>query len=351
MTCKDCGATVTNTDRFCPACGTPNASSKFHPKFAPALKIVDPVFVSEPAPPGSPSCPSCHRLIKPGEEHCAACGMNLAAAWNRIERVHLLDAWKQRRGFHLRPYRPVDPLARVLQLILTGGVLVAIAAAAGNLWLSARTSGLLMAGPATVELRNWRDLVSAAGLATFAIGLVLTMAWMRRAYLNLSALAVGDLRFDERWSITAWFIPGFNLIRPKQLMDDLWRASHPLAPPFSSSWRVGPAPVWSSVWWSTFLVGGTLALGSRLLAPDPDIMGPVGLQAPLAVAGLASLLLGVSAMVLQMLVRRISDRQGQRANFLLVGDIELPGAETRPSIPEGSGLVRPLSKEVVWGRY
>ena len=150
MTCKDCGATVMVTDRFCPACGTPNTAGKFQPKFAPALKIVDPVIVSEPAPPGSPSCPSCHRLIKQGEEHCAACGMNLDAAWARLERVHLLDAWKQRRGYDLRPFTPMDPLARVLQLALAAGVMVATVVATSNFWLSARTSGLLMTGPTTI---------------------------------------------------------------------------------------------------------------------------------------------------------------------------------------------------------
>lgn len=350
MTCKDCGATVTDTDRFCPACGTPNSASKFHPKFAPALRIVEPTIMSEPAPAGSPSCPSCHRLIKQGEEHCAACGMDLAAAWARIERVHLLDAWKQRRGYHLRPYQSMDPLARVLQLVLAGGVILATVAASGNLWLSARTSGLLMAGPPTADLRHALDAISYVGLATFALGLGLTMAWMRRAYLNLSALAVGDLRFDERWSINAWFVPGFNLIRPKQLMDDLWRASHPMAPPFSATWRVGPPPVWSTLWWSTFLVGAVLAVGSWLLAPEPEMMGPTGLQAPLAVAGLAALLLAGSATVLQTLVRRVSDRQAERAAFLLAGDLELPDIDAEP-VPEGGGLVQPLRKEVVWGKY
>ena len=50
ITCKDCGATVTPSDRFCPACGTPNAHTKFHPKFGPALKIVEPRIITEPAP-------------------------------------------------------------------------------------------------------------------------------------------------------------------------------------------------------------------------------------------------------------------------------------------------------------
>jgi hypothetical protein len=275
--------------------------------------------------------------------------MNLSAAWERIERVHLLDAWKQRRGYDLRPYRRMDPLARVVQLVLAGGVMLATLVAAGNLWLSARTSGLLLSGPSSLELHSARDALSYVGLAVFVLGLGLTIAWMRRAYLNLSALAVGDLRFDEHWSIWAWFAPGFNLIRPKQLMDDLWRASHPLAPPFSATWRVGPAPVWSTVWWSAFLVGGVLAIGSWLLAPEPEMMGPTGLQAPLAVAGLAGLLLAGSAMVLQTLVRRISDRQEERAAFLLDGDIDLPEVDSPAA--EIKGLIQPLRKEIVWGRY
>jgi len=354
MTCKDCGATVTETDRFCPACGTPNLQAKFHPRFAPALRIVEPRIVQEIAPPGSPSCPRCHRLIRTGEEHCGACGMDLAAAWERIERVHQLEAWKQRRGLNLQPYRSPEGLTLLLQSVLAVGVVLATGLGALNLWLSARATSLLTTGPSSADLYSWRNSISYVALGVFVVGFGIVVGWMHRTYLNLTPLAVGDLRFDDRWAVLGWFVPGFNLIRPKQVVDDIWRASHPLAPPFSSSWRVGPPSAWSAVWWSTFLVGGVLAVGSWLLSPQQDTSGQVGLQVPLAVAGVASLLLAMSALVLQMLARRISDRQVQRAKLLLDGEIAtvVPDEEDEAEAPaEVPGLVQPVDREVVWGRY
>jgi RNA polymerase subunit RPABC4/transcription elongation factor Spt4 len=81
MSCRDCGSIVTRSDRYCPACGTPNLACKFQPKFAPALRPpVDARIVTESAPAGAPSCPRCHRLIDARREFCAGCGMARAGA-------------------------------------------------------------------------------------------------------------------------------------------------------------------------------------------------------------------------------------------------------------------------------
>jgi RNA polymerase subunit RPABC4/transcription elongation factor Spt4 len=78
MSCRDCGSIVTRSDRYCPACGTPNLACKFQPKFAPALRApVEARIVTESAPAGAPSCPRCHRLIDARREFCRGCGMVL----------------------------------------------------------------------------------------------------------------------------------------------------------------------------------------------------------------------------------------------------------------------------------
>ena len=263
MTCRECAAAITVSDRFCPACGTPNLDTKFQPKFAPALRILEPRIVTEPAPTGAPSCPRCHRLVARPQGYCRGCGMDLDEAWERYHRVQVIDDWKRQPGHRLEVYRSPAVLARVVNAVLVAGVVVALAMGLANLWLYARFQGLLTDGPGDAAVGNGLDAATNASVAVFALGLLLLIVWMRRCYRNLPPLAVGDLRFDPAWAVWGWLVPGFNLFRPKQILDDIWRGSHPMAPPFSSSWRVGPASAWSTGWWATLLLGGFLGLTSH----------------------------------------------------------------------------------------
>ena len=326
LACKECGSTVTPTDRFCPACGIPNVHSRFHPKFGPTVKRFEPEIVSDLATPGSPSCPRCHRLIERPDEFCRACGMELGPAWARYERVHILHTWRQNNRWTMVRYQSSRSIAVALQVILFLGICIATVVGVVDCWLLARSSDNLLVGPSSASLLQTRDAAEVAAAALLVIGGVVLVAWMRRAYANLPALAVGDLRFSSRWVVAGWLVPGLNLIRPKQIMDDLWRASHPLAPPFSSSWRVGPGPVWAHLWWWGMLLGGAIGLaGHALIATNAAraVSEPVDLQVGLLVSGLAAFLLAVAAMALVVLIQQITDRQDERAELV---ESETPAA-------------------------
>ena len=53
------------------------------------------------------------------------------------------------------------------------------------------------------------------------------IAWTSRLYRNLRPLGVRRLRFTEGWAIGGWFVPFVNLVRPKQILNDIWRGSDP----------------------------------------------------------------------------------------------------------------------------
>ena len=88
------------------------------------------------------------------------------------------------------------------------------------------------------------DLVTAAGF----------IPWFFVAYRNVERRGM-QLRFTRGWAIGSWFIPFFNLVRPKQIANDLWRGScsgsGSLDPLQSRS--VSPLVHW---WWALYLVGG-----------------------------------------------------------------------------------------------
>jgi RNA polymerase subunit RPABC4/transcription elongation factor Spt4 len=369
LSCRDCGSTVTAADRFCPACGTPNVDSKFHPKFGPEVKRFEPEIVSDLAEPGSPSCPRCHRLIERPHEYCSACGMDLGSAWERYERVHILHTWRQDNRWTMVRYQSSRGLGVVVQLVLFFGIAIAGAVGVIDTWLLARSSDALTQGPTTAALLQGRDLAELIAAGLVVVGGAVLIAWMRRAYANLPALAVGDLRFSPRWVVWGWFVPIVNLFRPKQVMDDLWRASHPLAPPFSSSWREGPGSFWCHLWWWGLLLGAAIGLaGHDLISSNAAraVSEPADLQVGLFVSGLAAFLLAVAALALLVLIQQVADRQDDRAELIRSETPDAYAAEverdrlastlrasTAPvfGAPAGSALVHQNDEQGLYGRY
>ena len=45
------------------------------------------------------------------------------------------------------------------------------------------------------------------------VGGLLTIGWTMRAYRNLPALAVGDLRYGVSWALLGWITPGLSCSR------------------------------------------------------------------------------------------------------------------------------------------
>jgi hypothetical protein len=119
-----------------------------------------------------------------------------------------------------------------------------------------------------------------AGQASFAFQyLLLTLAgiafieWLYQSRINLRAFGVRRLRFPRGWALAAFLVPVLNLIRPYQVMREVWQASDPrTGDPFA--WSRVPTGWLLPLWWSAFVVwvvstlvgaGMTLGMGS-----DPE---------------------------------------------------------------------------------
>src|SRR5687768_17653176 len=76
--------------------------------------------------------------------------------------------------------------------------------------------------------------IDASDARQSAIGLIQTalliavavffIRWLRLAYRNADVVAPGVRRYKHGWAIGAWFVPFLNLWRPKQIVNDAWRA-------------------------------------------------------------------------------------------------------------------------------
>jgi RNA polymerase subunit RPABC4/transcription elongation factor Spt4 len=374
MRCKDCGATVEPSDRFCPACGTPNVFTRFHPKFGPEPVRFEPEILFDVAPDGSPACPRCERVIRAAERYCHGCGMDLADVWGRHRQEQAVAEW-QAGDHRLRPYRPAAGLGGVARAALALAGVATTVVGVGELWHHLRLQGLFRFGPGTAELEDALTRVEPAAVAVALLALVLYVAWSCRAARNLPALGVLDRRYGPVWAVLGWLVPGWNVIRPKQVLDDLWRTGEPGLPPYTPAWRRVAPPLVASLWWTGLLFGTAFAVGAALLgagrAVDPATVpasGPLGptptFDTGSLFAGVAGLALGAALFAAQVLVKRVSDRQDARATVIVAAvpahtppaaRLEplrpLPPAALDPAGRTSALRVQPSSRKPVWGKY
>jgi eukaryotic-like serine/threonine-protein kinase len=124
------------------------------------------------------------------------------------------------------------------------------------LWLLSSTSASL---DELISIAEMIDLVAVVQLVTLVVGGVLFLAWFHRAYGNLRALGVAEPRYKRGWAIGAWFIPIVNLVLPKQMANDLWRASDPAMQPNDPGWQGRPVAPLLHWWWAFYIVGSAVS--------------------------------------------------------------------------------------------
>jgi hypothetical protein len=88
------------------------------------------------------------------------------------------------------------------------------------------------------------------GLVQLVLGIacaVVFIRWMYAAYRNVSVVAPGERRYGAGWAIGSWFVPILNLFRPKQMINDIWRAGGRDAQDAQPGWLLVS-------WWLLFLL-------------------------------------------------------------------------------------------------
>lgn len=97
-------------------------------------------------------------------------------------------------------------------------------------------------------------LVGLAQLSALIIAAVFFIRWFHLAHQNLGGLSDRPAEHDSRWAIWGFFVPILNLIRPQQLMREIWTVA-------SGRWREEPSRVVGltqptdhvNLWWGLFL--------------------------------------------------------------------------------------------------
>ncbi|MDP9208027.1 MAG: DUF4328 domain-containing protein [Actinomycetota bacterium] len=220
----------------------------------------------------------------------------------------------------LEGYLPLRRPARRARAALGVSILLALASAAAN--LGDTQAARQLTGDGAGDLYLWVGLVQAAW---FPVTAGLWLAWFRRAYLNLPALGARRLRYRPWWAVGSWLLPVFSLFRPKQVLNDIWRASDPnLSLDRPDAWRKRPVAELLGWWWLAFLASilvRSITTEAVHAAADLMLLGllPEQLDRFQPSAGmqiLADLLTVVCGLLALRVVRRATARQHDRATRL-----------------------------------
>jgi hypothetical protein len=96
-------------------------------------------------------------------------------------------------------------------------------------WLEWQLMDRIIAGEEVTDAEatandNRQGAIGLLQTALFIAAAVVFIRWMYAAYRNVELVAPGERRYGAGWAIGSWFVPILNFFRPKQMVNDIWRA-------------------------------------------------------------------------------------------------------------------------------
>ena len=217
-------------------------------------------------------------------------------------------------------FRPVAGLSRAVEVLLGLHVALAIVGVAlreeERRILRALVETPLRVDPdRAFENGDALDTLFSVKVVVFLATAVVFMWWLTRCYGNLRAFHARQ-RFPTWWAVAGWFVPFLNLVRPKQVVNDIWTGTDRSRPPTT---RDNPRvhSKLSHAWWGAFLVSGWLVRYGRGATETNDPQRALDLS-PFILTG--EMLQAAAAVLAIVLVARIAARQTACAHDVLLGE-------------------------------
>jgi hypothetical protein len=230
-------------------------------------------------------------------------------------------------------------IALIVLTIATRGLFIAVSAQYADRAQPVINGGGLMdrlhLHNSAVQVKSVLDLE----LILYVVCGIAFIAWFARAYRNLRRTGLPDLRYPESWSILMWFLPVGNLIWPKAMANDIWRAGRSEAVQSPDGWqRLSVSPL-VHVWWVIWILPTFLALAySRLIFPSDPPTSTIDalnrLQQGLSVAQIAAVVDIVAAALAIAFVWQITRRQDRLTELLQVHG-RVPASVEGAGVPPG----------------
>jgi hypothetical protein len=195
--------------------------------------------------------------------------------------------------------------------VLIGLVALGNFAEAGADWLTYATARDYRAGVATRADLDTLGVVRAITDLPLTmlslVAIVVFIIWMYNARINAERLTyASEHRRSRVWVWLGWFVPVVNLWFPKNIIDDIWRASDPRLQGIPLQQR--PSPRETTRWWTAYILMWFLDFAYFRVYQN----GQLTIESYLTAAVLTTMcaVVGIIAAVLAVrVVRQISDFQ------------------------------------------
>lgn len=166
-----------------------------------------------------------------------------------------------------RPPERLRMLAILVQVALVAVILAALAGLiADGMYIGVLGDYIRFEPSSVSHTESVVDAVRAIhtiALITYLVTAIAFLFWFYRAYRNLIRTGIRDVRYGTGWAVGGWFIPFFNLVRPKQVANDIWKGSASAGTVGIARWRevhLSPLVSW---WWGVWIFGWvTASLGN-----------------------------------------------------------------------------------------
>jgi len=243
-----------------------------------------------PSPSNSNRCSWCGALNSASEHACAKCGAVLASIQRSVDARALdVDSPLRDEAARAPSYQEVNASAfdsslldmqtseairslglgpsfesnQILAFLVAGGLSLYILIRLFSMVVDISRNALIPTERVTVQHTQLSAadvllfVVSLAVIGVFLATAVLFLAWVYRAHKNLKALGATDLKYSPGWAIGGFFVPFLNLVRPYQVVTEIWNASaSQRRSPLGGAWKQEESSWFIGLWWSAWLLAG-----------------------------------------------------------------------------------------------
>jgi len=229
------------------------------------------------------------------------------------------------------PFSSPDIIAGWTKRLLAASFVMSVVGAFSSLFqlelISHAAQGISEADAAANDSRQqWIAILQTVLLVGTAI---VFLVWVHRSYRNLTALGARELKFTPGRAVAGFLIPFVNVVRPPQVMREIWHASDPsgLERDLSAD---GPAlrhelamPPLVIAWWTLFVLDGLVGnIAFRMgLAPNPTAEDVRLLSVMLVLSDVTGI---ASALAAFRLVAHVASWQNERAQLVRQRGMALP---------------------------
>jgi hypothetical protein len=143
----------------------------------------------------------------------------------------------------------------------------------------------------------------------FGVTGCLFLIWLHRARVNIRALGMRRMKYRREWTFLGFAIPVLNVLRPYQVVCEIWKASDPRSGD-PMEWKSFEAPLMLLLWWLSFLA--YLAFEFFSATVSDFSVGLTGIRASHGLGLAADVFAAISASLAYFVVSRISEAQERK---------------------------------------